>query len=587
MSVFYQTQTESIRVSGKTYPYRDLLRTLGGQYQAQDKSWLLPLNDESLKKIDELCRTIGGGKQKLDRPSPPARLESSVPSSNSQLLSDPPFAIDSSPLVDGLTIAELMQKLQLAIAQNFPRSLWVVGEIQNFRQTQTGSYFQLADFKEGASKSATMTVNAAIWRSQWADMERKLGKDALKELLADGLRVRMLVDVSIFKDRGQVSLQVQAIDPSFTKGSLALAREKLLRELRAKGLDQKNKLLPWPTFPLHIGLISAEDSRAKSDFLDQLLVYGYPGRVSFFPAQMQGENTLKGVVEGIAALQVLQCDMIVITRGGGSAADLRWFDSQEIAMAIALAKVPIVAAIGHHEDVCIAEEISARREKTPTAAADFCVHLIQKSRDRMGQLGLLLSRSLDERVRLQTQVLQNLRERLHLIVNRVTSEHSSHLLAIRNELQMHSERKIYQQLAEQDKLRHRIYQNWQLQLMEQSNLLRQKSQLIHTKATTRLYPWIYRIEELKRSLPALCRESLQKRRESILQLEKQVVQLDPQPWMAQGWTQLFADGKRLDRAEQLSPGMHLRARLLDALLELKLESMARTKPTRTEDNERD
>lgn len=56
MSVFYQTQSQSIHVSGKTYPYREILRGLGGQYQAQDKSWLLPLNDESLKKIEELCK---------------------------------------------------------------------------------------------------------------------------------------------------------------------------------------------------------------------------------------------------------------------------------------------------------------------------------------------------------------------------------------------------------------------------------------------------------------------------------------------------------------------------------------------------
>src|SRR5690349_23540002 len=34
--------------------------------------------------------------------------------------------------------------------------------------------------------------------------------------------------------------------PAFTKGALALAREKLLKELRAKGLDQANKRLALP-----------------------------------------------------------------------------------------------------------------------------------------------------------------------------------------------------------------------------------------------------------------------------------------------------------------------------------------------------
>ena len=37
--------------------------------------------------------------------------------------------------------------------------------------------------------------------------------------------------------------------------------------------------------------------------------------------------------------------------------------------------VPIVAAIGHHEDVSIVEEIAFKHEKTPTAAADFILQI--------------------------------------------------------------------------------------------------------------------------------------------------------------------------------------------------------------------
>jgi exodeoxyribonuclease VII large subunit len=624
MSVYYITQSQCILVSGKTYPYREVLRNLGGQYQAQDKSWLLPLNDDILQKVEELCRGIGGGPQKAPRPAPPPRASAPM-ISNETLVSDAGFEPTVSVQGDGLTIAELMQKVQLAIAQSFPRSLWVIGEIQNFRQTATGSYFQLADSKEGASRSATMTVNATIWRSQWQDMERKLGRDTLKELMADGLRVRMLVDISLFKDRGQVSLQVQGIDPSFTKGSLALAREKLLRELRSKGLDQKNKQLPMPDFPLRVGLISADDSRAKSDFLDQLLVYGFPGQVLFYPAQMQGDNTLRDVVAGIQALEARLCDLIVITRGGGSAADLRWFDSAEIAYAVAGARVPIVAAIGHHEDVCVAEEISARREKTPTAAADFCVHLLKRTRERIDQLGLVMSRSLDERVRLQTQILQNLKARLHLGTKQLVHQHEAHLQSVRSELQMRSERHLLQWTTQTQNLEQGLFQRWQFVLREQSTRLRrlsqdlhqserrlsqwtiqtqnlaqsffQRSQFVlreqsthlrrlsqdlHQSATTTLLPRRYEIDEQKRALSLAIREMQQQQREKLSLLEKLLIQSDPQPWMAQGWTQLFADGHRLDRADQLEPGMKLKARLLDALLELKLESLTRLDPKKSD-----
>ena len=210
----------------------------------------------------------------------------------------------------------------------------------------------------------------------------------------------MLCDLTLFKDRGQLSLQIQSIDPNFTKGSLALAREKLLKELRVKGLDKANKQLKLSPFPFLIGLLSAEDSRAKSDFIDQLKVYGFPGEVVFYPTQMQGENTLTEVVKGLNALQSLGCDLIVMTRGGGSAADLRWFDSPEIAYAIAESKIPVLAAIGHHEDVCVAEDICYQREKTPTAAADFIISLFQRTRERLDQMSLSLDKTLGERGKL-------------------------------------------------------------------------------------------------------------------------------------------------------------------------------------------
>ena len=543
MSVFFQTETETIVVTGKTYPYRELLREFGGQYRSQDKAWLLPLSDSNLLKIEELCRSIGGGRQKP--------MKVAAPTLASPLETLPSVATQPTLLQDGLSVAELMQQIHLALAQNFPRSLWVVGEIQNFRQTGTGSYFQLADFKEGGSRSATMTVNATIWRSQLSDMERKLGRDALKELLADGLKVRVLVEVALFKDRGQVSLQVQAIDPNFTKGSLALARERLLRELRAKGLDQHNKNLAWPAFPLCIGLISADDSRAKTDFLDQLLVYGFAGKVIFYPAQMQGESTLRDVVQGLKALEAAACDLIVVTRGGGSAADLRWFDSSEIAYAIAAAKIPIVAAIGHHDDVCIAEEICGRREKTPTAAADFCMQLFVRTQERIEQLTLTLARQLADRLRLQTEILQRLKERLRLMANQVNSQHSGHLQTVGHALAIRAERRLLAAKERQNQAQQQLRHHSHLYLMNQNNSLHQFIQNLDLKA----------------------QRHLQRLREHILGYEKNLIRVDPQPWMALGWTQLFAEGERLQRADQLKVGMTLKARLLDSRLELQLTGL--------------
>jgi exonuclease VII large subunit len=117
---------------------------------------------------------------------------------------------------------------------------------------------------------------------------------------------------------------------------------------------------------------------------------------------------------------------------------------------------------------------------------------------------------------------------------------------------------------------------------EQASRLRRLSQDLHQRAQTQLLPKRYEIEDQKRALGLAARDLHQRQREKLLQLEKMIIQSDPQPWMAQGWTQLFADGHRLDRADQLEPGMKLKARLLDALLELKLESLTRLDPKKSD-----
>lgn len=583
MSVYFEHDQQIIIVRGKTYPYRELMRSLGGQYMAPEKLWTLPMSPDNLQKVSELCRSIGGGGgvrgSAREAPSPPGQASREEPAEGAEAALDSSSSPSASaPLpgsvFDGLTISELMQKAQLVIAQGFPRSFWVLGEIQNLRTHASGLFFQLADFKEGASRSATLTINATLWRSQLLELERKLGAEVVKDLLQDGIRVRLLADLSLYKDRGQLSLQVQGLDPNFTKGSLALAREKLLRELRTKGLDHQQKKLKLAAFPLCIGLISASDSRAQSDFLDQLRVYGFPGQVIFQPAQMQGEKTLSEVVRGLERLTEAGCDLIVLTRGGGSAADLRWFDSPEIAYAIASCPTPIVAAIGHHEDVCIAEEICYQREKTPTAAADFVMSLFVRTREKIEQLSQVLSRQLDERIRMQGLRLQNIRERLLRGLEQVLASYHQHQRQLESGLEIRVQRRLLENQGRLGQLAEHLKQRSLLRL--ERSLAR--TEQLGTALAHRFEQSVYKKEETLRQAAADLETGAQRAffafDKSLHTLERAIVQRDPQPWMAQGWTQLSTEEEsRLRSAQRLKEGAQVKARLPDALLTLRIEEI--------------
>lgn len=379
MVVYYKQFKESINISGKTYPYRDVIKSLGGRFNSDDKSWSVPTSDQILFEVKKLCKSVGGGPAKAERDS--VLKGSSLGGAGRMEPSPPPRQG-----VVGVTVPELMAMVHETITTAFKQPLWVLGELQDLCPRRIGFYFKLAWPKDEASKVGAITANVTLWRSTYERLVSRHRASVMEAVLQDGLQVRVLCQVSFYKDRGELSLNVLDVDPDYTKGSMALERERLLQKLRREGLDGANKDKVLTRFPLKVGLISAADSRAKSDFLDQLRKYAYPGKVIFYAAHMQGEALLREVRHGVKALTEVGCDLIVLTRGGGSLADLRWFDTPQVAYAIANCEVPIVAAIGHHDDICIAEEICFHREKTPTAAADFIIHTLRATEDKIASL---------------------------------------------------------------------------------------------------------------------------------------------------------------------------------------------------------
>ncbi|MFW7377598.1 MAG: exodeoxyribonuclease VII large subunit [Oligoflexus sp.] len=572
MAIYYRHLDEHIVVSGKTYPYRDIIKSYGGRFENSQRVWHIPHNEASLKAIDELCRSVGGGPLKDPAATKASRKKS--PTVESIPVKAPVATSENAETADhqlGLTVRDLMQQTQLAIQAAFPRSVWVIGEIQNFSMRKTGVFFQLADFKEGASQSATMTVSTTMWSSQARALAQKLGKDVMMGILQDGMKVRILAQVGFYRDRGQVTLNVLDIDPRYTKGSLALAREELLRELRQKGLDRLNATRPLTAFPLKIGLVSAEDSRAKSDFIHQLFSYGFPGEVIFYAAQMQGERTLTEVCQGIQSLAAAGCDLIVLTRGGGSLADLRWFDNKDIAMAIIQCQLPVIAAIGHQDDVCVAEEVAFRREKTPTAAADFILSIVQKTKDRLSTAAQAMTRTLEQKLQQQQTRLQHLKEQLGMIcqqqlnqlsekLNRhiyllqqslVQQEHklSQQLQAKTHEIKRLSEQRLYALQEQNLRFGHQLRQNYQFALGQAAMSLQKTEQQLFSTSQQNLF----RIEHL------------------LAPLEKTLHQNDPRPWLQRGWTRLESlAGQTIRSVHALSVGQELQARLQDGNLKLNI-----------------
>jgi exodeoxyribonuclease VII large subunit len=76
-------------------------------------------------------------------------------------------------------------------------------------------------------------------------------------------------------------------------------------------------------------------------------------------------------------------DVLVLTRGGGSADDLAAFSNEHVVRAVAASRIPTLVAIGHEIDLSLAELAADVRASTPSNAAEL---LVPSKQDVLRQL---------------------------------------------------------------------------------------------------------------------------------------------------------------------------------------------------------
>jgi exodeoxyribonuclease VII large subunit len=565
LSLHYRIVGSQIVIFGRTYDHKEALKALGARFNFADKSWSLPHSESGAEKLNRLCARVGGGL--IGEVSPASKgpalvdVEGVEPSLKSTSIREGDDGGGSAvlavreafPQLEGYSLRELMNGVQMAITQAYPSPVWVFGEISSLANRQSGVFFCLTEPKTAGSEVNSIEIKATLWRSQESNIIKRRSEAAYREVMQEGLRVRMLVQVSVFADRGQVSLNVIDIDPAFTKGALALAREQLLKELRARGLDQANKQRYLGDFPLRVGLITAEGSRAYSDFTDQLIQGGYCGEILFFAAQMQGERTAVEVIEGLSALHRSGCDVIVVTRGGGSAGDLRWFDGRDVAMAVAECPIPVIAAIGHHDDVCVVEQICFQREKTPTAAAESILAILRRTKDRIKDM----IAEVDHRVMLRV-------------------EHEAERGArFQQMLALNSLQGIQRRWQQLQRLREAVGQALESSVRQLDRRCFALSASIDRAMTERLRRQVIAIAEMSYQLQTRALERIHSALARTGDLERRMIGADPKPWLAKGWTQLMVGSRRIQRVADVKSGELVCARVVDGLIHARVEQIER------------
>ena len=293
-----------------------------------------------------------------------------------------------------LTVSQLNQRARSLLEDVFPQ-IWVEGELSNIAKPASGHvYFTLKD--------PNAQVRCAIFRQQ---------ASRVRELLRDGLLVRVRGRVSLYEGRGDYQMILDSVEAA-GDGALRLAFEALKAALQAEGLFAAERKRALPKYPQRIGVITSPSGAVLHDIVSVFARRAPHVQLTLIPSAVQGREATAQIVHAISLADSAQYDAIIVARGGGSLEDLWCFNEEAVARAIAECQTPIVSAIGHETDVSISDFVADVRAPTPSAAAELLApdrhELLQQLRNTQHQLTLRINTQLQ---RQHTQ-LQHLRQRL-------------------------------------------------------------------------------------------------------------------------------------------------------------------------------
>ena len=291
-----------------------------------------------------------------------------------------------------LSVSEVNNYIKKVLDNDFIlNNLYVKGEISNLKYHNSGHiYFSL---KDNFAK-----INCIMFKSRAYDLDFKL---------EDGMEVIISGNASVYTASGSFQLYCNTIT-KYGVGELHLKFEKLKNELRDKGYfnEEYKKLLPKN--PENIGVITAETGAAIQDIKNVIGRRNTLVNIMLYPAQVQGANGYKTIIDGIKYFNKNKnVDIIIIGRGGGSIEELWNFNEEELAIEVFKSNIPIISAVGHETDFTITDFVADVRAATPSQAGEIAVPIEKEIYEKINQYTIRIDTILENRFINEKNYLKN------------------------------------------------------------------------------------------------------------------------------------------------------------------------------------
>jgi len=302
-------------------------------------------------------------------------------------------------------VSDLVSEMRLLMERSYPQ-IWIEGELSSLSQPRSGHwYFSLKD--------ETSQLRCAMFKN-------RAGVSRYQPKVGDLVRVR--AKISVYPARGDLQCIVQHIEDAGL-GVLQRRFEELKNKLSQEGLFSAEHKKPIPHPPKHIGLITSVTGAAVKDILTTLARRSPNIPVTIFPAVVQGDGASASLIEALNTAQTHnKCDVLVITRGGGSMEDLWCFNDEALARAVFSCPIPVVSAVGHEVDITIGDLVADVRAPTPTAAAELISPDNKQLMHTLDALGRRLCRATDRKLQHSGQQMDQTFQRLRHPQDRIAQQ---------------------------------------------------------------------------------------------------------------------------------------------------------------------
>ena len=234
--------------------------------------------------------------------------------------------------------------------------VWVEGQVAQFNRRQGMNTVVMTLRDTVADISISVTVSRQVF-------------DSLNPPMVEGASVVVHARPSFYANRGTLSLYAREIR-MVGLGELLARIERRRQLLAAEGLFAPERKRRLPFLPGTVGLVTAPNSAAERDVLENSRRRWPAVRFAVRYAAMQGTSAAAEVMDQLGRLdRDPEVAVIVVARGGGSVEDLLPFSDEGLLRAVFAARTPVVSAIGHEPDSPLLDLVADVRASTPTDAA--------------------------------------------------------------------------------------------------------------------------------------------------------------------------------------------------------------------------